>query len=170
MRQSKTEKWKIIKLCLRHWVLGSFHKWHLQNCQIIRPPAPLSAFGTDLLYKIYATSTTMSAFPWPPPSSDADIISGGSPIERGRVHPKSVASHFWIGSLAEIAAVTGSTGVSVREMALRSTNVCTAVVVSWDRTARAPGAEDDFRPETKRSFGGLRAAEWMPYQWQLYRR
>ena len=30
-------------------------------------PSPLSTFGTDLYYKIHATSLSMSAFQWPPP-------------------------------------------------------------------------------------------------------
>ena len=33
----------------------------------ILTPSPLSAFGTDLHYKIHTTSFTMSALPWPPP-------------------------------------------------------------------------------------------------------
>ena len=30
-------------------------------------PSPLVGFGTDIYYKIYATSLALSAFPWPPP-------------------------------------------------------------------------------------------------------
>ena len=45
----------------------------------------LSAFGSDLYYKIHATSLTTSACPWPPPPSDADITSGSS--QRIRTQP-----------------------------------------------------------------------------------
>ena len=49
--------------------------WHPNLFRIIWPPPPLSTFGTDLYYRLHATSLT--TFPWPPsPSSDADIISG----------------------------------------------------------------------------------------------
>ena len=41
-------------------------------------PSPLSTFGTDLWFKIHATSLTTSAFPCPPSPSDVDIISGRS--------------------------------------------------------------------------------------------
>ena len=44
-------------------------------------PPPLSTFETDLQYKIHTTTLTMSAFPRPPPPSNADIISG-SPLMR----------------------------------------------------------------------------------------
>ena len=42
-------------------------------------PSPLSALGTDLYYKIHATSLTTSAFslPLPPHPFDTDIIFGG---------------------------------------------------------------------------------------------
>ena len=41
-------------------------------------PTPLYVFGSDLYYKIHATSLTMSVFQDSPPPSDADIISGSS--------------------------------------------------------------------------------------------
>ena len=45
------------------------------------PLLPLSAFGTDLSYRIHATSLTATAFPWPPsPPPSADVIYGWSII------------------------------------------------------------------------------------------
>ena len=45
---------------------------------------PLFAFGSDLHYKIHATSLTTSTFPGPLSSSNADIISGSSRM----AHPR----------------------------------------------------------------------------------
>ena len=42
-------------------------------------PQPMSAFGTDLYYKILVSYLTPFAFPWPPNPPDVDIISGGLP-------------------------------------------------------------------------------------------
>ena len=50
-------------------------------------PSPLSAFGTDLYYKIYVTSLNTSTFHDLPPPSDVDIISG-SPLLLTQTAPK----------------------------------------------------------------------------------
>ena len=48
-----------------------------KNFGYFDPLPSLSAFGTDLYCEIHTTSLTPSAFPWPLPSSDADILPGG---------------------------------------------------------------------------------------------
>ena len=62
---------------LRSDRVGVFQIWCLQHFwNFCLSLLPFSAFGSDLYYRIQVTSLTTSAFPWPPPPSGVDIISG----------------------------------------------------------------------------------------------
>ena len=56
-------------------MFGIIHIWRPLNFLTLGPPSPLSAFDTDMQYRIHATSFTYIFFWWSPsPPSNVDVI------------------------------------------------------------------------------------------------